>query len=229
MCTVMRTRCGPYFCRASVIKYLLFLSVLAVVGNIYYVFSRDSSSDVQVCDCGERNVKEVMPAEKVKPAFDEEVKPAVKEEVKPAVKEEVKPAEVKPAFNEKVKPAFNDKVKPAFNEKVKPAFNDKVKPENPADSMPEAYDPLYSTKGHKLAVLVPFRNRFEEMMDFVPHIHKFLKRQNSSHHIWVVKQVDAHRYVGNDCPPPSRYGIHSSWNMERHVEIYTYLTIIIPL
>lgn len=47
---------------------------------------------------------------------------------------------------------------------------------------------------HQLAVVVPFRNRYEEMMKFVPHIHKFLERQNVSHQVWVINQVDKHRY-----------------------------------
>ena len=46
---------------------------------------------------------------------------------------------------------------------------------------------------HNLAVVVPFRNRYEEMMEFVPHIHNFLLRQNVNHHIWIINQVDTHR------------------------------------
>lgn len=47
---------------------------------------------------------------------------------------------------------------------------------------------------HQLAVVVPFRNRYEEMMEFVPHIHKFLEKQNVRHQILVINQVDKHRY-----------------------------------
>ncbi len=49
------------------------------------------------------------------------------------------------------------------------------------------------TNAHKLAVVVPFRDRHEEMMEFIPHMHKFLKRQNIVHQIWVINQVDTHR------------------------------------
>lgn len=49
---------------------------------------------------------------------------------------------------------------------------------------------------HTLAVVVPFRDRFEEMLEFVPHIHRFLTRQGVDHRIWVVNQVDSHRWVG---------------------------------
>lgn len=48
---------------------------------------------------------------------------------------------------------------------------------------------------HQLAVVVPFRNRFEEMIEFVPYIHKFLDRQQVRHQIWVINQVDNHRFV----------------------------------
>lgn len=46
---------------------------------------------------------------------------------------------------------------------------------------------------HQLAVVVPFRNRLEEMLEFVPHIHQFLNRQRTRHQIWVINQADNHR------------------------------------
>ena len=46
---------------------------------------------------------------------------------------------------------------------------------------------------HRLAVLVPFRNRYEELYEFVPHMHQFLTRQNVQHDIWVINQADTHR------------------------------------
>ena len=49
---------------------------------------------------------------------------------------------------------------------------------------------------HQLAILVPFRNRFEELLEFAPHIHQFLSRQKVKHQIWVVNQADNHRYAG---------------------------------
>ena len=50
---------------------------------------------------------------------------------------------------------------------------------------------------HRLAVIVPFRDRFEELMEFAPHLHKFLNRQKIRHHIYVVNQVDVLRLVVN--------------------------------
>ena len=49
------------------------------------------------------------------------------------------------------------------------------------------------TPEHRLAVLVPFRDRHEELQEFVPHIHQFLTRQNVHHDIWIINQADSHR------------------------------------
>jgi len=46
----------------------------------------------------------------------------------------------------------------------------------------------------KLAVIVPFRDRFEELLEFVPHISSFLNAQQLPHHIIVVNQVDRWRF-----------------------------------
>lgn len=48
---------------------------------------------------------------------------------------------------------------------------------------------------HHLSVIVPFRNRLEELMQFIPHIHSFLTRQGVSHTIRVIHQTDHdHRF-----------------------------------
>lgn len=46
----------------------------------------------------------------------------------------------------------------------------------------------------KLAVLVPFRDRFDELLEFVPHMHKFLNKQNIPFHIFVLQQKDNNRF-----------------------------------
>ena len=43
---------------------------------------------------------------------------------------------------------------------------------------------------HKMAVIVPFRDRYTEMLTFVPHIHKYLNAKNIDHKIFVVNQID---------------------------------------
>jgi xylosylprotein 4-beta-galactosyltransferase len=42
---------------------------------------------------------------------------------------------------------------------------------------------------HKLAVLVPYRDRFEELLAFAPYLHDFLNKQEVSHHIYILNQV----------------------------------------
>ena len=42
---------------------------------------------------------------------------------------------------------------------------------------------------HNLCILIPFRDRFEELLEFVPRITKFLERQNIKHKIFIVNQV----------------------------------------
>lgn len=58
------------------------------------------------------------------------------------------------------------------------------------------YDALLNdtTGKKKLAVIVPFRDRFEELLQFVPHMNRFLGNQKIPHHIFVVNQVDRFRF-----------------------------------
>lgn len=51
-----------------------------------------------------------------------------------------------------------------------------------------------SPGGKRLAIIVPFRDRFEELLQFVPHLNKFLSDQQIAHHIFVVNQVDRFRF-----------------------------------
>lgn len=48
---------------------------------------------------------------------------------------------------------------------------------------------------HKMAVLVPFRDRFEELMEFVPYLSQFLRQQGKRYKIFVLNQVDNYRYL----------------------------------
>lgn len=47
-----------------------------------------------------------------------------------------------------------------------------------------------SIESHKLCVIVPFRDRYEELMTFGPYIHRYLNLKKISHEIIVVKQVN---------------------------------------
>lgn len=51
-----------------------------------------------------------------------------------------------------------------------------------------------SKLNHKLAVLVPFRDRFNELLKFAPHITKFLKNQSINHQVYILNQVDNYRF-----------------------------------
>lgn len=46
---------------------------------------------------------------------------------------------------------------------------------------------------HKLAVIIPFRERFEELLIFVPYMHAFLNKKKIRHKILVINQVDHFR------------------------------------
>lgn len=52
----------------------------------------------------------------------------------------------------------------------------------------------FKNSEHNLAVLVPFRDRFDELIDFIPHLHKFLNLQSINHHIFILNQVDKYRF-----------------------------------
>ncbi|XP_041985234.1 beta-1,4-galactosyltransferase 7 [Aricia agestis] len=60
----------------------------------------------------------------------------------------------------------------------------------------ETVNPRISATTHKkrLAIIVPFRDRFEELLEFVPHMYTFLNKQNIPFHIFVVQQKDSNRF-----------------------------------
>jgi len=47
---------------------------------------------------------------------------------------------------------------------------------------------------HKLCLIVPFRDRFPELMEFAPYMSKFLSDQKVAHEIYVLHQVDKFRF-----------------------------------
>lgn len=65
-------------------------------------------------------------------------------------------------------------------------------PPCPADGQASAADnPSWGP--HKLALIVPFRERFEELLVFVPFMHTFLNKKKIRHKILVINQVDHYR------------------------------------
>ena len=47
---------------------------------------------------------------------------------------------------------------------------------------------------HRLAVIVPFRNRSSELEIFLSHMNSFLKFQSIEHVFMIVNQIDKHRF-----------------------------------
>ncbi|XP_065216700.1 xylosylprotein 4-beta-galactosyltransferase-like [Planococcus citri] len=48
---------------------------------------------------------------------------------------------------------------------------------------------------HTLCVLVPFRDVFEELLEFIPHMNEFLNRQKINFHFIIINQAtDGHRF-----------------------------------
>ncbi|KAM8847734.1 beta-1,4-galactosyltransferase 7 [Synchiropus picturatus] len=56
----------------------------------------------------------------------------------------------------------------------------------------DADDPSWGP--HKLALVIPFRERFDELLVFVPFMHSFLNKKKIRHKILVINQVDHYRF-----------------------------------
>ncbi|XP_037951962.1 beta-1,4-galactosyltransferase 7 [Teleopsis dalmanni] len=63
-----------------------------------------------------------------------------------------------------------------------------------SEALQSVTQPPFDMPEHKLAILVPFRDRFEELLQFVPNITRFLQKQRVVHHIFVLNQVDRYRF-----------------------------------
>ncbi|XP_060527909.1 beta-1,4-galactosyltransferase 7 [Cylas formicarius] len=57
-----------------------------------------------------------------------------------------------------------------------------------------AHEETDSVGHHKLAVLVPFRERFEELLIFAPYMKDFLNGQNINHRVFILNQIDNYRF-----------------------------------
>ena len=47
---------------------------------------------------------------------------------------------------------------------------------------------------YKLAVLVPFRDRFDELLQFAPYMYNFLNKQGLNFDFFVLNQIDRYRF-----------------------------------
>jgi hypothetical protein len=55
-------------------------------------------------------------------------------------------------------------------------------------------DSISMLNKHKLAIVVPFRDRFDELLLFVPHISKYLMAKSIDFKIYIINQVDRYRF-----------------------------------
>ncbi|XP_041368143.1 beta-1,4-galactosyltransferase 7-like [Gigantopelta aegis] len=53
---------------------------------------------------------------------------------------------------------------------------------------------IQSSGSHSLAIIVPLRDRFEELMEFVSHMKQFLSAQNIKYTIYAMNQIDSYRF-----------------------------------
>jgi xylosylprotein 4-beta-galactosyltransferase len=56
------------------------------------------------------------------------------------------------------------------------------------------FDSDTATDQHLLAVLIPFRHRFKQLLQFVPHVSRFLNSQGVRHRLLVLHQIDGLRF-----------------------------------
>jgi xylosylprotein 4-beta-galactosyltransferase len=62
------------------------------------------------------------------------------------------------------------------------------------DTINEQQIKLAKKGEHKLAIVVPFRDRFDELQLFVPHISKFLIQKKINFDIYIVNKIDKYRF-----------------------------------
>lgn len=60
--------------------------------------------------------------------------------------------------------------------------------------VPSSSTVFIDNTNHQLAVIVPFRERFNQLLQFIPHMHSFLNRQNINHKFFIINQVDDYRF-----------------------------------
>ncbi|KAK0407230.1 hypothetical protein QR680_019090 [Steinernema hermaphroditum] len=53
---------------------------------------------------------------------------------------------------------------------------------------------IIEPRGHRLCVVIPYRNRWPELQELAPHLHQFLEEQHVEHRFVVMNQTDAYRF-----------------------------------
>lgn len=79
-----------------------------------------------------------------------------------------------------------------------PASSVSLPPDKVTHTTPAAWGSILNKPipplGHRLAVIVPYRDVYRELQSFVPHMHKFLREQAIDFRIFVVNQTDDWRF-----------------------------------
>ncbi|GBP89328.1 Beta-1,4-galactosyltransferase 7 [Eumeta japonica] len=100
-----------------------------------------------------------------------------------------------PAFDSKSGPFLDFASCPAFNFNSTTSPSSDLNEARESDILPKKGRHLKSSASkERLAIIVPFRDRFEELLQFLPHMTKFLEKQKIPFHVFVVQQADSYRF-----------------------------------
>ncbi|CAI5444611.1 unnamed protein product [Caenorhabditis angaria] len=75
---------------------------------------------------------------------------------------------------------------------VSEEFRDTLFDEEYVDPRPQSR--ISPKQSHKLCVIIPYRDRFEELKQFAPYMKDFLDKQKVEHHLIAVNQTDDLRF-----------------------------------
>nr|CDS34729.1 beta 14 galactosyltransferase 7 [Hymenolepis microstoma] len=91
---------------------------------------------------------------------------------------------------------------------------------------PDAQMEKKSTVDHTLAVIVPFRDRFTNLLLFLPHMHNYLNRKGIPHTFYIINQSDDFRFNRGSL---LNIGVKESDLMENHYFESTFSKWTMPL
>ena len=104
--------------------------------------------------------------------------------------------------------------------------------------------PLGCISRHRVAIIIPYRDREEHLRIFLNHMHPFLQKQQLDYSIYIVEQVSntqnvgccRHRHLTNNLQPQSRIVVYSEFVLKfgnsGHISLFLaadMLTTALPL
>ncbi|VDL44371.1 unnamed protein product [Hymenolepis diminuta] len=78
---------------------------------------------------------------------------------------------------------------------------------------PDAQIEKKNSVNHTLAIIVPFRDRFTNLLFFLPHMHNYLNQKGISHTFYIINQADDFRFNRGSL---LNVGVKESDLMENH-------------